>query len=231
MSTIHAIITARGGSKGLPRKNIRMVAGKPLIAYTIEAALGCPRVNGCFVTTEDAEIKAVSRQYGASVIDRPRELASDTARSSDAVAHALEVLAHRGDLPEYFVLMQPTSPLRTCHHLLEFLEGFLFSELACGLSVTEAEHHPWKMLIEGASGLVPVRDPASLESPRQLLPKAYRINGAIYAMLTSHFLSRRAFIADPLYTYPMSHCASLDIDSEIDLQILARILADAEQCR
>jgi len=231
MRTIHAIITARGGSKGLPRKNIRVVAGKPLIAYTIEAALGCSRVDGCFVTSEDAEIKAVSRQYGASVIDRPRELASDTARSSDAVAHALEVLAERGDLPEYFVLMQPTSPLRNSDHLLEFIEGFLASGLACGVSITEAEHHPWKMLIEGASGLMPVRDPASLESPRQLLPKAYRINGAIYAMRTSHFLSRRALVVDPLYTYPMSNGTSLDIDSETDLQILARILGDPGQCR
>jgi CMP-N,N'-diacetyllegionaminic acid synthase len=223
---IYAIITARGGSKGVPRKNIRMVAGKPLIAYTIEAALGCSLVSGCFVTTEDKEIKEVSQSFGASVIDRPAELATDTARSSDAVAHALEAFQGKGGLPDYFVLLQPTSPLRNAQHLQLFLEGFLASGRRCGLSITEAEHHPWKTLIDGPGGIGPVRDVASMESPRQTLPKAWRINGAIYAMEVALFLRTRNFFANPVFTFAMSNQDSLDIDSELDLDLLERILAD-----
>jgi CMP-N,N'-diacetyllegionaminic acid synthase len=224
MTGISVIITARGGSKGIPRKNIRMVCGKPLIAYSIEAALHCSLVERCYVTTEDEEIKAVSRQWGAAIIDRPAELATDTALSSAAVAHALLFLKESGTLPKYFALLQPTSPLRTADHLLNCLESFLESKMECGVSVTKAEHHPWKMLIVGKEGLKPVYDRASLESPRQSLPDAYRINGAIYCMSSELFLLTKSFYVEPAYTYEMPHWASLDIDSEFDLQIMEMIL-------
>ncbi len=227
MKRITAIITARGGSKGILRKNVRLVCGKPLIAYSIEASLNCSIIDDCYVTTDDDEIKEVSRQWGAQVIDRPAELATDTALSSDAVAHALHFLEKQNKFPEYFVLLQPTSPLRTAKHLEECLRGFLQSGMESAVSITEAEHHPWKMLISGKHGLQPLKDHRSLESPRQLLPKAYRINGAMYCMSSTLFREKRSFYIEPAYTYPMSQLESLDIDSEIDLKILEMILQES----
>lgn len=225
MRKITAIITARGGSKGIPRKNVRIVHGMPLIAYSIQAALNCGSIDDCYVTTDDIEIKDVSIAWGAQVIDRPAELASDTALSSDAVAHALYSLKAEGRLPEYFVLLQPTSPLRSAKHLEQCITAFMQSGMKSAVSITEAEHHPWKMLIAGGQGLQPVKDPQSLESPRQLLPKAYRINGAMYCMETELFLEKKKFYIEPAYKHLMSQLDSLDIDSEIDLKILEMILA------
>lgn len=227
MQKITAIITARGGSKGVPRKNIRMVNGLPLIVYSINAALNCRSIDDCFVSTEDKEIKEISLAFGSKVIDRPVDLAGDTATSSDAVAHALQVLKTQDRLPEYFVLLQPTSPLRTAQHLDECLNGFMLSGLKNAVSITEAEHHPWKMIIAGELGFQPVRDLQSLESPRQVLPKAYRINGAIYCMDSELFLEKRSFYIEPAYKYFMSQLDSLDIDSEIDLKIFQMILQGA----
>lgn len=231
MKNIAAIITARGGSKGVTRKNVRLVHGLPLIAYSIQAALNCPAIDACYVTTEDEEIKTVSKSYGAQVIERPAELATDTSLSSDAIANALQYLKEVGKFPEYFVLLQPTSPLRTGRHLEECIRKFLESGSACAVSITEAEHHPWKTLIAGSDGLKPSRDFQSLESPRQLLPKAYRINGAIYCMASELFLRKKTFCVEPVFYYHMSQQDSLDIDAEIDLEALEMILKGRDSNR
>lgn len=219
MKSVTAIITARGGSKGVPRKNIRLVNGKPLIAYTIEAALNCPLVDRCYVTTEDREIMEVSAKYGAEIIKRPADLAEDGSLSSDVVDHTLRELA-KDTTPEYFVLLQPTSPLRNAVHLEECLKGFFNSGRQCGVSVTPAEHHPWKMLIRDGEEIRPLRDIQSLEMPRQQLPEALRINGAIYVMSSQLFLEKQAFFVEPAYLYTMDARSSIDIDTETDLKIL-----------
>jgi len=131
MESVTAIITARGGSKGIPGKNIIEVNGKPLIAYTIEAALNCSMIGECYVTTDDNEIKRVGLRYGAEIIDRPSAFATDDASSQDAVSHALDQLSTRGKTPEYFALLQPTSPLRTSTHITQCIElFFLVRQLA-----------------------------------------------------------------------------------------------------
>lgn len=218
MPSIYAIITARGGSKGVPRKNVRMLAGKPLIAHTILSALQCAKINRCIVSTEDAEIKEVSIKWGAQVIDRPVELAKDTSLSRDVVKHVLETLAFQKELSDYFVLLQPTSPLRTATHIMESIELLLHSKgCNCVVSMTEAEHHPYKSCIKVNGRLQPVYDYASLETPRQLLPKAYRPNGAIYCMKSVDFLEKQTFFVPPCVPYVMSAEDSVDIDSEKDL--------------
>lgn len=224
MKTATAIITARGGSKGVPRKNVRSVEGIPLIGYSIAAALESPLVDECYVTTEDAEIKQISLQLGAKVIDRPEQYALDSSLSQEAVAHALEKIEENGSLPEFFVLLQPTSPMRTSQHLTQCLESFFSSGCACGVSVTEAEHHPWKMLFAENNQLRPVHTKESLESPRQQLPPAYRVNGAIYVMSSRLFLEHRRFFVDPAHPFEMNHEDSLDVDTESDLQMFEDIL-------
>lgn len=217
MKEATAIITARGGSKGIPQKNIHPLAGKPLIFYTIEAARNCRYINDCYVTTDDEEIKEISLKYGAKVIDRPATLAGDHSLSSDAVVHALEFLEKESNLPEFFTLLQPTSPLRNSNHLTECLKSFWVSDCLSCVSVTEADHHPLKMTISVNGMLKPVLDVESLEAPRQKLPQAFRINGAIYVLKSSLFLQKKTFFVEPVHPYPMSVEESLDIDAIDDL--------------
>lgn len=223
-----AIIPARGGSKGLPRKNVRLLAGKPLIAYSILAARECSWINRCIVSTEDPEIKRVSLEYGAEVIDRPTELATDLALSADVVRHVLETLSGTGHPPEYFVLLQPTSPLRTGHHIQQCLQAFLVSSAACIISVTETEHHPYKDFSLDHGLLSPLFGAEYLSQPRQRLPAVYRQNGAIYAMKSRTFLEHNGFFVEPALPFFMANKESIDIDSGSDL-LAAELLLNARQ--
>lgn len=222
MPSIYAIITARGGSKGIPRKNLRILVGKPLIAYSILAAMQCAAIDRCMVSTEDEEIKQVSLTWGAEVIDRPAILAGDTSLSRDVVRHALKTLAEKKQMPDYFVLLQPTSPLRNAQHITECVQLLLASTAAgCVISVIEAEHHPYKTCLFMDDQLKPVRDFTSMEAPRQILPKAYRPNGAIYIMKSETFLANQAFFVPPCLPYVMNAEESIDIDNEADLALAA----------
>lgn len=123
---IYALIPARGGSKRLPRKNILPLAGKPMICYTIEAALGCKSIDKVFVSTEDPEIKEVSLKCGAEVIDRPVELSGDFVSTMEVVSHSLAVFSIK---PCYLIILQPTSPLRTGNHIKECITLFFKSSV------------------------------------------------------------------------------------------------------
>ena len=220
-----AIITARGGSKGLPRKNIADLAGKPLISYSILAALKSEYISRCIVSTEDEEIKQVSLQWGAEVCDRPVELATDQAMSRDVTYHTLMSLQEHGTVPDYFVLLQPTSPLRSHVHVDECLGAFLHNRFNSVMSVTEAEHHPYKYLTHTDDGqLQPFHNAISLDMPRQLLPQVYRQNGAIYAMSTELFLKTKSFFVPPVMPYIMSAIDSIDIDNYFDLVMAETVI-------
>lgn len=220
-----AIITARGGSKGLPRKHERLLAGKPLLAHTILAALRCPRVSRTFVTTEDAALKRLALDWGAEVIDRPAALAQDDSLSRDVVRHALETLEARGELPEAFVLLQPTSPLRTAAHVAACVELLGSSGAASVLTVCESEHSPYKDFRLEDGRLVPLFDAARLDAPRQSLPKTYRQNGAAYALRSRAFLETGRFFLEPSAACVMRADESIDIDVELDLLLAEQILS------
>lgn len=213
---IVAIIPARGGSKGVPRKNIRLLAGKPLIAYTINAALESPLVNRCIVSTEDKEIKRISLEAGAEVIDRPYEFATDSASSEDVVQHVLEELKMTGKLPNFFVLLQPTSPMRTERHITECINMSLNRNSSCTISVTETEHHPYKSFYSEEGKIVPIFDKEFLSKPRQQLKRVLRQNGAIYFLDCYKFLHNKSFYIEPVLPYIMNQVESIDIDSELD---------------
>ncbi|MED1745802.1 acylneuraminate cytidylyltransferase family protein [Brevibacillus borstelensis] len=215
-SKIMAIIPARGGSKGVYRKNIRHIAGKPLISYTIDAALACPLIDQCIVSTEDEEIKRISLEAGVKVINRPLELATDTALSEDVVRHVLENCMAKGDLPKYFVLLQPTSPMRNEKHITDCIDFSMKVHSRCTVSVTEVEHHPYKTFYEENGILIPLKNRQSLSKPRQQLPSVVRQNGAIYFMETVAFLEQNSFFVDPVLPYYMDENSSIDIDSERD---------------
>lgn len=221
---IDAFITARGGSKGLPRKNVLPMNGVPLVAHSIAAAKECPLIRNCWVSTEDEEISLVSKSHGAEVISRPPELSGDTAMSSDVVLHMIEYLETIKILPDYFVLLQPTSPLRTHIHVKECIEGFLNSDYKSAVSVTEIEHHPHKCFYFNNDELNPLFGYEYLDKPRQLLPKVFRQNGAIYIVGIENFKKNKRFVIPKIYPYIMSNELSIDIDTYSDFKSAEQLL-------
>ena len=137
---ICSIITARGGSKGVPKKNIKLLNGKPVIAYTILESIKSNFIKETYVTTEDKEIANISQEYGAKVIDRPKELSQDNSTSVDVVLHSMEYLEKNDVLPDFFVLLQPTSPLRTKEDIENAIKSFIENECDALISVSQLDH-------------------------------------------------------------------------------------------
>jgi N-acylneuraminate cytidylyltransferase/CMP-N,N'-diacetyllegionaminic acid synthase len=141
---IIALVPARGGSKGLPGKNVLPLLGKPLIAWTIEQAKACSYIDRVMVTTDDDGIAAAAREFGADVpFKRPAHLATDAAKSLDVVLHALDWLEAHGDRYDLLVLLQPTSPLRTAGDIGGALDLFISKNAGAVVSVCETDHHPY----------------------------------------------------------------------------------------
>ncbi len=213
---IIAIIPARGGSKGVPKKNIRSLAGKPLIYYTIRAAQNSGYINRTIVSTDSDEILDIASAEGALVVKRPAELSGDDAPTVDAILHVLHHCSTRGLRPEIVVVLQPTSPFRTSLDIDAALELFLRSDCESVISVCEVTHPPqWNMVIE-RSYLQPLFDRKTLTLRRQDLPKTYLPNGAIYIASAGTLRRVRSFYCQKTKPYVMSAERSLDIDSEFD---------------
>jgi CMP-N,N'-diacetyllegionaminic acid synthase len=217
-----ALIPARGGSKGIPGKNIRPIAGKPLIAWTIEAALRS-RLGGAVVVSTDAPaIAEVACAAGAQVpFLRPAELASDTSPGIDTVFHALE------QMPDFdaVMLLQPTSPLRSTEDIDGCLELAEREALDSIVSVAPCEIHPaWTYAVDDAGRLRPLL-PGSTATRRQDLPDAFALNGALYFARRPWLTARRTLLADDTRAYPMPIERSLDIDTPWDWR-LAEFLLD-----
>jgi CMP-N-acetylneuraminic acid synthetase len=225
-----ALIPARGGSKGLPQKNILPCAGQPLIVHTIAAAIGArPRVQRVVVSTDDATIADVSRQAGAEVpFMRPKELAGDTAESIDVVTHALSWLdENQGWRPEWLLLLQPTSPLRTTEDILEALKAASRDRQADSvISVVRLKHHPFyaRRIVDGVLQPFP---PDASASRRQELEPVYGNNGAIYLTRTRTIMREANLYGTRCIPYVMPHERSLDIDSEFDLRLASFLLESA----
>jgi len=218
---IVAIITARGGSKGLIGKNVASLSGKPLITHTINAAKKSKLIDDVVVTTDDFVIEAVAKENDVKIINRPNDLAADDSSSYDAVKHALDTLKSDGQTHTHFILLQPTSPLRNEQHIDEALSGFLNTNYNSCMSICAVDHHPYKMLkINQNSALEPLQGAEHLDAPRQKLPDIYRQNGAIYIMGCDDFFHKtNNFYLEPVMPYVMDARSSVDIDTQADLDI------------
>ena len=218
-----AIIPARGGSKGLPRKNVLPVCGLPLIAWTVRAALGASCIVRTVVSTDDDEIADVARQAGAEVpFRRPAELATDTATSADVVAHVLESLCWQGPA----VLLQPTTPLRTAGDIDAAHTLWRNSGAPSCVSVCEVVESPWLMFSIDGSGVLQ----RLLQEPlgglrRQDLPRAFILNGVLYFVEGARFLQDRQFLHPETVGYTMPACRSVDIDTAADMAEAERLMA------
>lgn len=224
MSTITpsciAIIPARGGSKGVPRKNVRLLAGKPLVAWTIEAALGAEQITTVYVSTDDAEIAQVAREYGARVIDRPASLSGDTVSSESALLHALDTVeATGGTLPELTVFLQCTSPLTTSDDIDGTVERLFAESADTALTVTPAHSFLWRMTENGADG---INHDKQIRLRRQDMEPQYRETGAVYVMKTAQFRERGHRFFGRIALYPTKH--GIDIDTLLDFNIAEQML-------
>ena len=220
---IMAIIPARGGSKGIPKKNIKPLLGKPLISYSIEHAKKSEYINKVIVSTEDKEIAEISKEYGAEVIERPEELAKDETPTIEVIFHVLKVLKAKNYTPDIVILLQPTSPLRTAEDIDKAVELFLNSGCESVVSVCEVEHSPyWCFEIEEGY-LKSLFGDEYLRRRRQDLEKVYVPNGAMYISTPKNLRKYKGFYCLRTIPYIMPPERSIDIDNEVDF-MLAELL-------
>lgn len=227
-ATVLGVIAARGGSKGLPRKNVLPLAGRPLIAYTIEAALACPALTRTVVSSEDAEILDAARAAGCPApFVRPAGLAADRSSTVDVALHALEWVETNERLtPAVVVLLPATAPLRGARHIAEAIATLLDDPEAEGVvAVTEPDYPPYWMLRIAEGRLHWLFPEGGAADHRQQLPPAYQPNGSIYAVRTAVLREQRTFYPRVTAPYVMPRDASVNIDSELDFQMAELLLA------
>ncbi len=224
---IVGIIPARGGSKGIPRKNIAPLAGKPLMAWTIAAASASGILDRVLVSTEDLEIADAAKSLGAEVpFMRPAELAQDQTPGIDPILHALETLDQSGYHPEWVMLLQPTSPLRTAEDIRGAMALAERNRAEVVVSVCEAVPPPaWMKRITPEGVLEDYFPQEKIPPIRQGLASAYSLNGAIYLARVSVLRERKSFQNGRSFAFVMPRERSLDIDTPWDLELAGMILA------
>lgn len=221
-----AIIPARSGSKGIPNKNVKIVGGKPLICWSIEAAINSKFIDKIVVSSDGDDILETSSQYEEVILlKRPDELAQDHTPTSPVVLHAINTLGIDENSFDYLVLLQPTSPLRTATDIDLAFEAIFTSKANCLISVAEPEHHPLKSFKTNEKGFIEglVNNEFPF-MPRQKLPKVYQPNGAIYIIKIKEFLSRETFFTDKTIPFEMSVNKSIDVDTIQDIYNIEQML-------
>ncbi|WP_375241414.1 cytidylyltransferase domain-containing protein [Polaribacter sp.] len=213
-----AIIPARGGSKGIPRKNLVNFSGKPLIQWTIDSALESKYITDVVVSSDDDEIlNEAQKNKQVFALKRPVELAQDTSRTEPVLTHVLDNLNEIKY--DYLILLQPTSPLRTSEDIDFAFEKLLNSQATSLISVCELEHHPYKSFRVDEKGyLQGIINNNYPFYPRQELPKTYRANGSIYIIEVEAFVKKNTLLTNKTTHFEMSIESSLDIDTINDLR-------------
>ena len=228
MKNILAVIPARGGSKGIPRKNIVKINDRPLIDYTIQAALQVSRINHVVVSTEDKEISTISKELGAQVpFIRSDHLATNQMQSAPVIIDTLNQMERLKSIKYDAVLMlQPTSPLRTSKHIDEALDLFFSQECDSVVSVVSVGGtHPFRMKRLVGNQLVNYIDQGFWDMrPRQALPPAYIRNGSIYLIKRDVLIKEEQLIGKKCLGMVMSDEESINIDSPLDLKLAELLL-------
>lgn len=223
---IYAIVPARGGSKGIIGKNIKLLAGKPLIAWTIEEAKKSKYISRVIVNTDDEKIAEVAKNYGAEIFMRPKNLAEDLTRDLPVFTHHLLELKKNNDLPDIVVDLRATAPLRGVNRIDEGIKLLVEAgkEKADSVrAVSSATKHPYKMWkINSAGFLNPLftetddglKEPYN--APRQILPAIFQNNGAMNAFWPETILEKKSMTGEKVLGLPMEDWGSINIDSEFD---------------
>ena len=216
---IISIIPARGGSKGLPKKNIKQFLGEPLIVHSINYSLSSTRINTTYVTTDDPEIKKISKKAGATIINRPKSLSGDTATTESAIEHALQNITIE---PDIVVLLQPTSPFRPENSLDKAIEHFIFNNYDSLLSITPTHNFIWNVSNDIAIPRYnfknrPRRQDINNENMN------YIENGSLYIFKTNHFKNHNNRLGGRIGYVIFDEKFSKEIDSKLDFTILEEI--------
>ncbi|EGR0057829.1 acylneuraminate cytidylyltransferase family protein [Vibrio vulnificus] len=229
---ILAITPARGGSKRLPGKNIKNLNGKPLIQWTIDAALAVQEIARVMVTTDCDEIAEIAKKAGAEVpFIRPPELATDTSSSSDVIRHALDFYRAQGEEFDFVLLLQPTSPIRSADDIRHAIEQLKAHTADAVVSVCPCDHSPlWANTLPDDRSMADFIRHEVSQLRSQDLPDYYRINGAIYLTKVSRFYQENSlFLSSNIFAYVMDNESSVDIDHELDFLIAETVLKYREQ--
>lgn len=227
-----AIIPARGGSKKIPDKNIIHIANKPLIAWSIETAQSCAKLTRVIISTDSEKIAEISRSYGADVpFLRPAELAQDDSHDFFVYEHALTWLAQQENyFPDIVVWLRPTAPLRTIADIEASIDLLIETKADWVRSICPVEHHPYWMKQLDRNRLIPFIEGIDERKyyQRQLLPPAYRLNGAVEVTWAKTILEKKLRYSGDVCGYVMPVERSIDVDHEMDLKLL-NILLERKQ--
>jgi len=228
---ILSIIPARGGSKGIKRKNIKLILDKPLIAYSIEASLNSKYITKTVLSSEDDEILEIAKNYGAQVLKRPKELAQDETKTAPVMLNVVETLEAKGYKPDYVVLLQPTCPLRDSNYIDDAFD-FYFEKIkegydSCfGAFLSGYTHAKWRILHNGKlEGLYDYR----IRPRRQDKNEHYEMiteNGAFYALKTQTLKETKDFIGYNPIAYITKRI--IDIDTIEDFEKVSAIIKNKE---
>lgn len=224
---ITCVIGARGGSKGLAGKNIRLLLGKPMIAWSIEQALACPEIGRVVVSTDSAEIAQVARDYGAQTpFMRPAELANDSAGKWQVWQHALQACdAHYDDPVDVFVDLDCTSPLREVSDISKAIAQFKTSGMDAVFSICEAAKNPYFNMLEEESGILKICK--ALPKPivrRQDAPKVYTHVASIYVLSPAYLHTGSGLLSGRTQGYDIGTDKSLDVDSQFDFELIEYLM-------
>ena len=226
-----ALIPARSGSKGLKDKNIRLLNGKPLLAYSIEAAKESGLFDEIMVSTASQRYAEIAKQWGANVpFLRTGETSGDTASSWDVVKEVIKKYRELGSEFDTVALLQPTSPLRTSTDIIEGYRVMKEKSANLVVAVCETDHSPlWANILPEDHSMVNFIKPGLVRMPRQSIPVYYRINGALYIIKTDHLLNSADIYSDKSYAVIMKKENSIDIDDIIDFKVAECLIKHKRQ--
>lgn len=220
-----AIIPARGGSKGIPNKNLKMLAGRPLVAHSVISAKQANCVSKVVVSTDDEKIVQVALDYGAEVVRRPAEISRDNSPSEEALVHVLDVLRLEEDYsPDIVVFLQPTSPLRGKDDIDNAVD-VLLAEQADSAFSSYAEHFSGRWRMDTSRRMVPVNYQSDARPRRQAYPVEFVENGSIYVFLPSLLKQSSSRLGGRVVTYEMPVLRSVQIDTLDDLETMEILMA------
>tara|TARA_Y200000002_G_scaffold131509_1_gene108340 strand:- start:19219 stop:19908 length:690 start_codon:yes stop_codon:yes gene_type:complete len=219
-----ALIPARGGSKGLKKKNLYPVNNKPLISWTIESAISSHYLEKIFVSSDDNSILEIASKEGVNCIERPANLAKDTSSMESVIMHSIEQIDKQGIRFKYLILLQPTSPLRDSKDIDSACKKFIQLKADSLISVTNVESSVLKTLVKDNNGFLrPAFDNKFPSMNRQQLPLAYKPNGAIYIINKKLFLNNPTLFQKNTAMYEMKENKSIDVDSINDIHTIEKL--------
>ena len=215
---ILAIIPARGGSKGVPRKNVKLLNGKPLVLYSIEAAKSCELLNRIILDSDDDEILAIGDYQGIETFKRPAELAEDHIPILPVIKNQIRCIWESNHYPELTVILQPTNPFRKAITILRTIQKLQNSDADCAVTISKVDQHPYRVRRIEGDLLKPVIEGVNPYGQRQELPEMYFYNGSVIVARTDILMEQKDFYGETIVGLLIDSIESFDIDSILEFE-------------